>query len=106
MSLASTVTLVLALGLPVWSACQAQGISNPVLAHSSTFSIKWVFFSLTLHSFPFPHSQTLSITGSFRVNPPTILKVWSSGAGLLPVVVRSLEQLWWESEKGGDFRWS
>lgn len=89
MSLASTVTLVLALEPPVVGACQAQAFGNSVLAqHSSASSFQWVFPVLVLPCFPFPHSQTLLIAGSSRVNPPTIFQVWSSGAGLLPVAVR------------------
>lgn len=43
MSLAPAVTLVLALQLPAWGACQAQDVSTPVLAqHSSPFRIQWV----------------------------------------------------------------
>lgn len=44
------------------------------------FRIKWAFPPLMLHSFPSPHAQILSMTGSFGVNLLTmfVVRPWDS----------------------------
>lgn len=88
MSLASTVTLVLAreplwrvLARPKPSVTQSL-LSTRVLLASSGYFLYWCS----------PASPSLTpkllIACSFRVNPRTIFQVWSSGTGLLPAAVR------------------